>query len=81
MREISKRAFQAYGIPLETFVLFKYLGRVLTPGDDDWPEVVGNLKKAQKRWARLTSILGREGPKPRVSGIFVKTVVQVVLIF
>ena len=38
--------------------------------DDDWPEVVGNLRKARKSWAQLIRILVREGAKPRVSGIF-----------
>ena len=50
-------AFQAYGIPLETVTSFKYLGRVLIAADDNWPAVVGNLKKPQKTWARLTRIL------------------------
>ena len=34
-REISERAFDAYGEPLENVTTFKYLGRVLTAGDDD----------------------------------------------
>ena len=38
--------------------------------DVDWPEVVGNLRKARKSWAQLIRILVREGAKPRVSGIF-----------
>ena len=50
-------AFQAYGIPLETVTSFKYLGRVLIAADDNWQAVVGNLKKPQKTWARLTRIL------------------------
>ena len=33
----------------------------MTAKDDDCPAVVGNLRKAQKSWARLTRILGREG--------------------
>ena len=40
-------AFWAYGQPLEALISFKYLGRVLTISDDDWPEVVNNM-----RWAR-----------------------------
>ena len=35
LREISKRAFKAYGEPLENVTAFKYLGQVLTKGDDD----------------------------------------------
>ena len=40
---------------------FKYLGRVMTVGEDNWSAVVGNLRKDQKIWARLTRILVREG--------------------
>ena len=60
---------------------FKYLGRVLTEGDDDWPAVAGNLAKAQKSWGRLQGILSREGATKRVSGHFFKAVVQQVLLF
>ena len=42
-----ERAFQAYVSPLETVTSFKYLGQALTDLDDDWPEVVANLWKAQ----------------------------------
>ena len=44
-RENSERAFEAYGEPIETVSEFKYLGRVLTATDDDWPAVVRNFKK------------------------------------
>ena len=64
------RAFQDHGKPLETVTLFKYLGRVMMAGDDDWPSVVGNLIKARKSWAWMTRILGREGSEPRIYGFF-----------
>ena len=35
LRDNTKRAFEAYGKPLETVATFKYLGRVMTTGDDD----------------------------------------------
>ena len=44
--------------------------------DDDWPALVGNLKKARTEWDRLSRNLGREGSKPRVPGMFFKAVVQ-----
>ena len=50
--------------------LFKYMGQVLTAVDNDFPEVVGNLWKAQKIWACMAKILEQEGASPRVSGIF-----------
>ena len=35
LRESLERAFQAYGEPLENVTSFKYLGRVLTLGNDN----------------------------------------------
>ena len=59
LREISEREFQAYGCPLENVMAFKYLGRVITVVDDDWPVLVGNLQKARKSWGRMLRILSR----------------------
>ena len=56
-----ERAFQDYGEPLETVILFKYIGRVLTAGDNNWPAVASNLRKNRKSWTRMTRILGWEG--------------------
>ena len=50
IRESTERAFEAYGGQLEDVDSFKYLGRVMTAGDDDWPAVAGNLKKARRSW-------------------------------
>ena len=58
MLESAERTFQAYGRPLDTVTSFKYLGRVLTTADDNCTEVVRNMKKAQKSWEWLNSILG-----------------------
>ena len=43
LREISERVFQAYGSLLENVTAFKYLGRVMKVGYDDWTGVSGNL--------------------------------------
>ena len=64
-----ERAFEAYGAPLENMTTFKYLGHLLTVGDDGWPPVVGNLCTARKSWGQLFRILIREGADPKVSGI------------
>ena len=81
MWESAERSFQAYSRPLATVTLFKYLGRVLTAADDDWPVVVGNLWKTWESWDQLARILVREGASPRVSGMFFKAVVQAVILF
>ena len=79
--ERSERAFQAYGAPLENVTVFKYLGRVTTTGDDDWPAVEGNLQKVRKSCGRMSRILSREGEDPKVLGRFVNVVVQAVWLF
>ena len=48
LQESSEISFQAYDEPLENVTSFRYLERVLTVGDDDWPEVTGNLHKARR---------------------------------
>ena len=40
-RENSERAFHAYRKPMEAVSEFRYLGRLLTTTDNDWPEVAG----------------------------------------
>ena len=74
-------AFEVYGKPIEAVPSFKYLGRIMTAGNDDWPEVARNLVKAQKSWGRLTTILNREGADKRISRKFFKSVVKQVLLF
>ena len=81
IRESTKMAFEVYGKQLKTAPSFKYLGIILTAGDDDWPAVTGNLGKARKSRGRLQRILSREGADKRVSGNFLKVVVQQVLLF
>ena len=60
---------------------FRYLGKVLTATDDDWPAVARNLHRARATWGRLTRILGREGADPKVSRNFYIAVTQQVLLF
>ena len=68
LRASTEREFEAYGTPLKNVTAFKYLGRVMTAGDDDWPALVGRLHKRRKSWGRLSRILILEGPDPKVLG-------------
>ena len=81
IRESTEMAFEVYGKQIESVPRFTYLGRVMTAGDDDWPEVEGDLAKARKSWGRLQGVLRREGATPRISGNFFKAIVQQVLLF
>ena len=60
---------------------FKYLGRVLSTADNDWPAVIQNPAKARMVWQRMSSILSREGVRPQVSIFLFKSIVQMVLLF
>ena len=59
LRDSSERSFHTYGESLENVTAFRYLGRVITAGDDDGPAVVGKLQKARKGWGLLLRILIR----------------------
>ena len=80
-KDSAEKAFDAYGEPLENVTIFRYLGRVLTAGDDDWLAVVVNLGKAQKSWGHISQIFSPEGADPKVLGSFYKAVAQAVLLF
>ena len=73
--ESLERAFQAYGETLDTVTFFKYMGRVLTAGDNDWTAVAGKLRKARNFLMWITTILIREGEDPKVLGLLFKAVV------
>ena len=72
----SEKAFHAYGNKMRAVTEFRYLGRVMTNMDDDWPAVAGNLRKARVIWGRLARILGREGADPKMSRKFYIAVTQ-----
>ena len=61
---------------MEAVSEFRYLGRLLTATDDDWPEVAGNIRKAWVSWGRLAWVLGWEGADPKVSRSFYTAVTQ-----
>ena len=48
VRDSAEMAFEVYREQLQAVASFKYLGRILTEGEDDWPAVAGNLGKASK---------------------------------
>ena len=66
---------------MEAVSEFRYLGRLLTATDDDWPAVTGNIWKAQVSWGSLARVLRREGADPKVSRSFYTAVTQQVLLF
>lgn len=77
----SSTVFSALGVELEAVHEFRYLGRVLSDEDSDWPALQRNLTRARQRWAMISRLLAREGANPKVSGYFYKAVVQSVLLY
>ena len=61
--------------------MFKYLGRMMDRSDDNWPEVLQNIRKARQVWGWLGKMLQREGAEPNVSEKFYCVVIQAVLLF
>ena len=49
--------------------------------NNDWPAVIRNLARLKTVWRRMSWILSREGAMPRLSGFFLKDVIQAVMIF
>ena len=74
-------AISAYGIPLATVTSFKYLGRVLSESDDDWPAAAKNLQRERQKWALLSRVLVREGVDARTPGRIYMVVVQAVMLY
>ena len=64
MWESSERAFEAYREPIKKVLAFKYLGRVLTAGDNNWLAVVGNMGKARRSSGWLSQVLCLGGIRP-----------------
>ena len=81
VRKAREHVFTACGTPLENVSSFKYLGRVLTSTDDDWPAMYANLGKARKRWGAVSRVLVRDGANPKCMAMFYKAVVQSVLLY
>ena len=50
----------------------QYMGRVISAVDHDCLEGFRNFTRAKEVWKNMTSILIREGAKPRVSFFFFK---------
>ena len=80
-REAAEVVFEINGQPIETVRQFKYLGRVLSNDDDDWPAVRANIQKARWRWGQVAQILSREGASTGTMAYFYKAVVQAVLLY
>jgi hypothetical protein len=81
IRKAREVSFSVRGVPFESVSKFLYLGHQLLSIDDNWPDVVNNLAKAQRPWATIYRVLIRDGATPRISAMFYNAVVQLVLLY
>ena len=77
----AEAAFTAYGIPLTPITYFRHLRRVLSENNDNWLAVLRKLRKAQRKWERLTRLLSREGSDSWTLGQIYLVVVQLVMLY
>jgi hypothetical protein len=70
-----------YNETLAKVSYFRYLGRILSFNNSDWPALYHNLKKAQQRWGMVTRLLARDGASARARGHFYVAIVQAVLLY
>ena len=54
-------AFQAYGLPLGAVISFKYIVRVLTAFNYDYPVLVNNMRKLWRKWVKFYRVWGQGG--------------------
>ena len=73
--------FYAEGEVLERVESFRYLGRILAHDDEDVRAVRSQIRKARETCARVGQVLQANNTPPKVSAMFYKVVVQLVLLY
>eukprot|EP00797_Seminavis_robusta_P003406 Sro1211_g252850.1 Reverse transcriptase (RNA-dependent DNA polymerase) (1066) ;mRNA; f:30706-34100 len=54
VRKSREVVFTALNQPIETVTSFRYLGRILSANNNDWPAVHKNIIKARQKWAHIS---------------------------
>ena len=52
---------------VEGMVSFKYLGWIMHQAEEDWPEVLRNIRRARQVWVQLLKLISWEGAYPIIS--------------
>lgn len=77
----SSHTFSLSDQPLPKVTTYRYLGRLLTSNDSDWPTLYHNLSKARRQWSCIARVLVTEHVQPKAAGMFYKAVVQSILLY
>ena len=63
-RLAQEMTIRALGSDLEKLPVFKYLGRVMSCSNSDWPTLYKNVQKARAQWGLIARPLIRTGATP-----------------
>ena len=77
----ANMALTTYNSPLSVILSFKLLGRVLSTSDDNWPEVICNVRREQHKWVQLLWVLGQKGADMWTLGVLYTEVFQMLLLY
>ena len=80
-RENAEWAFHAYGKLMDAVSEFRYLRRLLTATDDDWPAMDGEHSEGAGELGTFGAGAGNGGGGPKMSRSFYTAVTQQVLLF
>ena len=73
--------FTVEGKVLERVDTFRYLGRMISHTNSDWPAVFRQLTRARQRWAMLVRAIAHDQVPAKAAGMFYKAIVQSVLLY
>ena len=60
---------------------FRYLGRILSQGDQDLSACTRNLQRAREKWTAVSRVLKRDGASQRSFARFYLVIVSTVLLY
>ena len=69
-RDVEETVLLDYGQPLRKFGSFKYLGRLLSAMNNNFPVIMYNLRNLRNKWVQLSQILVWEGVDITKPGTF-----------
>ncbi len=67
--------FTVDGTEVENVEEFKYLGRIMDDGNEDWKAIEYNMWKTKNRWTNLKKILSKDGLDRRTKIRFYRVLV------
>ena len=80
-RRENETLFHVEGQVLDRVEHFRYLGRVISHTNSDWPAIFRQLTRARQRWAMIARVVAKLQIPAKAAGMFYKAIVQAVLLY